>query len=336
MRPLLSICIPTYNRAEILKKTVLSIVSERIFYSTNLVEVVVSDNVSTDLTQAVMMEYVEKFQGKVKYIRLDQPIDSHFNFENALKNGQGEYVKLLADATCFCPGKLDQLVAEIQKNRGYGVILTQSVSGGFGSAEIFTAISDILNRYSFNLAWISIYCFKREVFLSLKEPFRYWKLFFPHIDILFRLLRQGYSVISLNDNYYAPQSKLYTNRNDAHIFGECYLQLLEGYKNIGEIDDELYSKEKFNVLFLQIIPFYFDAEHKIRKEKHLGYRVFWNSLPRYHKELYFLISYPFLIIYFEMRKIPFISQILLALKTLIIKLRFRKTPLMKFVSSDKK
>ena len=317
--PFLSICIPTYNRSTILKKTIESIISQKIFIETDLIELIISDNASTDETPLVAESFSKLFPQKIKYIRLDHPIDSHFNFENALKHGNGKFVKLLADATCFSPTKLDQLVYKVLKYNNFDIILTQSIPEYFGQEKTFSKISDILNYYSFSLSWISIYCFKKDVLFSLTTPFRYWNLFFPHIDILFRLLEAGSSVICLNDNYFSPQQKLYINRNDAHIFGECYLQLLEIYKEKNEISQALYLKEMRNVLFWQIIPFYFDAGHYRRKEKHQGYWVFWKSLPRYHTKIY-----PCLIIYFELRKIPFISQICLFSKKIIVKLLFRK------------
>ena len=51
-RPILSICIPTYNRAETLKKNVISILN----YPSQDLEVVVSDNCSTDETIKILNE----------------------------------------------------------------------------------------------------------------------------------------------------------------------------------------------------------------------------------------------------------------------------------------
>ena len=62
---LLSICIPTYNRAEYLKKTLESIVWQRDFLSKD-VEVVISDNCSTDDTASVVAKFVEKYPNKIK------------------------------------------------------------------------------------------------------------------------------------------------------------------------------------------------------------------------------------------------------------------------------
>lgn len=210
MKPLLSICIPTYNRAEILKNTIESITTQEVFRETELVQIVVSDNASSDKTPEVMQNFLLEFPQKIRYIRLTKPIDPHFNFENALKNGSGEFVKLLADATCFRKGQLEIFVKELQENQSYNVILTQSLSTEVGKTRVITSVEELLSSYSFNLSWISIFCFRRSTLFKLPDPFRYWFLFFPQMDIAFRLIKAGNPALSFNNRYFAPQPKLYT------------------------------------------------------------------------------------------------------------------------------
>lgn len=54
-RPLLSLCIPTYNRGEILRETLDTIVLSPDF--DDRVEVVICDNCSTDNTREISQEY---------------------------------------------------------------------------------------------------------------------------------------------------------------------------------------------------------------------------------------------------------------------------------------
>jgi glycosyltransferase involved in cell wall biosynthesis len=56
-RPLLSVCIPTYNRAGYLHECLSSIETRGL---DNLVEVVVSDNASTDDTLDVLKEFANR------------------------------------------------------------------------------------------------------------------------------------------------------------------------------------------------------------------------------------------------------------------------------------
>ena len=71
-QPSLSICIPTYNRADILKKALESICSDPAFLTTKEIEVVISDNASTDRTRLVSQYFVNNYPGKVIYHRNEE------------------------------------------------------------------------------------------------------------------------------------------------------------------------------------------------------------------------------------------------------------------------
>ena len=96
-QPLLSICIPTFNRAGLLRNILDAIVADPVFREGNDIEVTVSDNVSTDATPEVAAEFVERFPGKIIYFRHSQAVDSHFNFKKALELGTGRWLKLHND-----------------------------------------------------------------------------------------------------------------------------------------------------------------------------------------------------------------------------------------------
>jgi abequosyltransferase len=59
--PLLSICIPAYNREKYLKRLLDSIVSQREFLDTDDVEIVVDDGPSIDNTETLVKSYIKKY-----------------------------------------------------------------------------------------------------------------------------------------------------------------------------------------------------------------------------------------------------------------------------------
>ncbi|MEI6774123.1 MAG: glycosyltransferase family 2 protein [bacterium] len=71
-KPLLSICIPTYNRQEYLKQCLDSIVNQKGF-DTEKIEIVISDNASPDKTNLLVKEYQKKYKN-ITYSRNDQNI----------------------------------------------------------------------------------------------------------------------------------------------------------------------------------------------------------------------------------------------------------------------
>ena len=85
-QPLLSICIPTYNRAELLKNT-LAYLAETLDPS---YEITVSNNASTDNT----LEVLEDFKGKwnnLRYVTQSKLLTATQNFGAALCLATGKY-----------------------------------------------------------------------------------------------------------------------------------------------------------------------------------------------------------------------------------------------------
>lgn len=64
-KPLVSICIPTYNNARFLGESLDSIVNQT--YPNK--EIIVSDNASTDETEKIVKEYVEKYNIEYYYCK---------------------------------------------------------------------------------------------------------------------------------------------------------------------------------------------------------------------------------------------------------------------------
>ena len=92
-QPILSICIPTYNRAEILRDTLTHYVS--CSELDDGVEIIISDNASPDHTQEVCKEFVEKYKN-IHYFRNEQNVRDR-NFIIVQNYAKGRYIKLMND-----------------------------------------------------------------------------------------------------------------------------------------------------------------------------------------------------------------------------------------------
>ena len=95
---LISICIPQYNRSEYLLKVLYSI-NEQTYKD---IEVVISDDCSTDDTQIVIPKYIQKIsssdsQIKFKYIRQPKNLGYDANLRASLESGTGDYLFILGN-----------------------------------------------------------------------------------------------------------------------------------------------------------------------------------------------------------------------------------------------
>ncbi len=96
-QPLLSICIPTYNRADVLDLVLKNIIENRGFDES--IEIVISDNASTDNTFEICKKYIDVFQN-IKYFRNGKNVRDE-NFWLVLNRATGKYRKLQNDYLGF-------------------------------------------------------------------------------------------------------------------------------------------------------------------------------------------------------------------------------------------
>lgn len=117
--PLLTIAIPTWNRAAYLQLN-LKQLSGQISKAANNIEILISDNCSTDETPAVVAGFVE--QGlPIRYIRNSENVGSDFNIAQCFNEAAGRYVLILGDDDLLIDGSLVLLLALLDKKQ-YGVL----------------------------------------------------------------------------------------------------------------------------------------------------------------------------------------------------------------------
>ncbi|WP_316796884.1 glycosyltransferase family 2 protein [Pedobacter agri] len=111
-KKILSICIPTFNRAEYLKSCLLSI-----FYQINgvdSIEVVVSDNHSNDDTISILesFSHVPNF----RYFSNSENLGMSKNIISLISRAEGEFCWLIGDDDFILNGALEALINKIKEN----------------------------------------------------------------------------------------------------------------------------------------------------------------------------------------------------------------------------
>ncbi|HTX88744.1 MAG TPA: glycosyltransferase family 2 protein [Bacteroidales bacterium] len=114
-RPLLTIAIPTWNRAAILEKAL-----ERILPQVNdfkeMIELVISDNASTDPTREIIQKFKTAYPG-VRLISFLQSSNTGMfgNFRKCRELSGGKYFWLLSDNDYVFPGVISAVVKGLQQ-----------------------------------------------------------------------------------------------------------------------------------------------------------------------------------------------------------------------------
>lgn len=105
---LLSIVIPTFNRATLLEETLESLILQ-LESLWDEIELWISDNASNDNTEEIVKNYQNKYR-RIKYYRHEKNTGSQGNFVNAFQIATGKFVWLISDDDIVLPGALIHIV----------------------------------------------------------------------------------------------------------------------------------------------------------------------------------------------------------------------------------
>ena len=111
MRPELTIAIPTYNRVDKLKYALKYVIQ---YSEKESIEIIVSDNASTDGTEEYVCSLIER-NTMIKYYRNDENLGFDGNFLNCLEKATGKYVWLLSDDDILLPGAIESVLETLKE-----------------------------------------------------------------------------------------------------------------------------------------------------------------------------------------------------------------------------
>lgn len=239
----LSICIPTFNRADSLKKTIDSIIAQESF--DNSIEIIISDNASTDNTYNVAKSY-EKYKN-IKYYRNEINLND-YNFISALSHANGEYIKLLSDNKPVCKNFIINLKKAISKKPS--VIFHKNMDKKQITFIETNTISNFINFASFYSTWLPGYTFRKEILDMIN---------YKNLDHTTKLVQTEIALKVLNIN---PKCIFIIGKsmddlgvrnkggyNIFKVFIVNYLNILKTNKNINRIVLE-YEKSRLLIYFV--------------------------------------------------------------------------------------
>ena len=117
--PLVSFCVPTYNRSRYLE-SLLAGLCDQLQEFPYAFEVVIADNASPDATGDV----VRRFQAQlpIRYLRHDENIGCFPNVQFVMMQAAGRYVVYLSDDDCILGDPVAQTIARMEADPGIAVV----------------------------------------------------------------------------------------------------------------------------------------------------------------------------------------------------------------------
>jgi len=121
MRPKISVCIPAYNRAEVLPELLDTIVTQDF----GNFEIVICEDRSPQRAQIseVVSRYSAARPGLIRYFENAENLGYDGNLRNLIEKSQGEYCLFMGNDDLMCEGVLAKVAATISRYPNIGVLL---------------------------------------------------------------------------------------------------------------------------------------------------------------------------------------------------------------------
>ncbi|MBU2102348.1 MAG: FkbM family methyltransferase, partial [Candidatus Omnitrophica bacterium] len=209
MRPLLSICIPTYNRANKLSRLLMTLKAELFLLNLDSkIQIIVSDNASTDDTYRMMSSYVAA-NPNITYIRQPTNLGFDGNVRFLYQQAETDYVWFFSDDDMPLPEALPIILKGLQEHNPDVLLFSFIQPPGskyrtFNFPEAYTIIEEPRLMIELVSRWpkISMYILRKVLFdfqqTKELEPFHSNGYFFVSLafSVLFASKKPKLCIIS--------------------------------------------------------------------------------------------------------------------------------------------
>ncbi|MDD2524621.1 MAG: glycosyltransferase, partial [Endomicrobiaceae bacterium] len=279
------------------------------------VEIVISDNCSTDNTEITCLQWSEKYTN-IKYFKQSKPTNiADKNFIDAMSLGTGQYLKLNNDSLTFKKHTLNLMLETIEKHiMTKETLFFHMVRFGDNKNDRCVTINNLdnfINIGSGDMTWISNFgCWKKD-FDKLENKEKYIHKQFMQVDWSLRLFMQNNLSYIYSGNFY---NLLPINKKGIvdlfDVYGNKYLSVYEDYLKKGLIKKSTVQKERRNTFFKILMPIYIYSAYKkdkfYKKDKLFDYLKFFKYDVVFYIQLFTLL--PYHLLFLTIRKIVRVSN----------------------------
>ena len=257
-QPILSICIPTYNRAEKLKKS-LGIICDQLYYiDSNDVELVVSDNCSQDDTREVVKSFITT-GCHITYFCNDSNIGPDRNFLKCINCANGKYIWLIGDDDFLQDGIIMCIINSI-KSKDFGLVHLRNIKDVDLCLQ-FENRHDFLLSVNYFITFMTANIFRSEIVktVTVTSELMNSNLLQVAFYITSAVSYPINAIININYLRKDPNDKVEDNGhyNFFSVFIDHYLSLWKHFvqKNLvsSKTHNELKRKIFYNFIILHIV-----------------------------------------------------------------------------------
>ena len=160
-QPLLSICIPTWNRAKYLDISLKSFVEQIREIDLSEFELYISDNCSDDNTPDIVKQYIA-LGLPITYNRNEENLGAAGNFVKCMHWASGKYILLLGDDDILESGSVKYILNQLRGN-DYGLVHILHYKKIKEERVVYDNLEDFYKRISYWSTFMSGSIFRKDV-----------------------------------------------------------------------------------------------------------------------------------------------------------------------------
>ena len=296
--PILSICIPTYNRGDVLKKCIDSIVGNRVF--SEEIEIVVSDNCSTDCTKQLMKDYCNRYRN-ISYYRQDVNIGGERNFIFVLEHAKGELLKLHNDYSIFTEEGFKSLLEHVRANIENKTLLFFQNKIGEPHQIVCGNLDDFVAISKMGTAWIGSYGYWKDDYFQIFPKDEKISTQFMQLDWFLQIFKKKHCCIVCVEDY-SRKDNFQSKQGDYNMFKIKAVNFLGMYKPFlenGELSRKTYNdlqKVVYQNLIVWLYRIYIKRDKRYSYNSESAFSILYNE---FGKKYWFYTE----LLFFPMKKI---------------------------------
>ncbi len=284
---LLTIAIPTYNRAPFLRENLGRLLKQLEGYEER-VELLVSDNCSTDDTEAAVGELIAR-GARIRYNRNEANLGMDGNFVYCLTRAEGEYVWILGDDDYLLEGALGRIVGVLESG-SYGLVhLDVFATNADAGRQVIPDKVRFMNRVSYWITFISANIVCRK-YVETVDFAKYMGTYFLQIPVYLNAVagERENALVRFPTMEGGKDAQQNGGYNFFRVFITNYLNIIKEYRPL--FGGLWYEREKYNLcrrlLYGQTVRLIADPHHGLRFETRGWFNIF---LSKYGYEPYFWV-----------------------------------------------
>ena len=228
--PLVSICIPTYNRSRYLKQSIERYIKQPEFLS-GKVELVISDNASTDDTEQMVREYTSRYPN-IRYFKNPENIRDR-NFPLALSRGRGKLHFIHNDTLMADKDHLKVLCYLAEKYQDTKPQIILRSEGNHLEEKVCNGPNELLQEVSYFITWLGGFSLWHEECQGLEKDTDDCDLLLWQVRKICDMATSKSSIVVKRGFCYVPELKSKdVSYGLFQVFHENFLSILRRYPAI--------------------------------------------------------------------------------------------------------